>query len=90
MLVRMKLRDSKHGSWREKWARACLKVKGICAIQRVVKFERSQRKHLKKLEQDLHSEMMHVDDIEEYAIRQDTHGTPMKSAKKLRGYDLKN
>lgn len=91
MLVRMKLRDTKHGSWREKWARASLKVKGILAIQRVVKFERAQRKQLKQMEQDLYSEMMHGDDIDEYAIRQDTHsGSPMKSNKKRPGYNYKN
>lgn len=42
------------------------------------------------MEQDLHSEIMHAQDLDENAIRQDTHGTPMKSAKKLLGYNIKN
>lgn len=49
MLVRMKLRNTSAGEWRAKWRRASLKIKGVIAIQRVVKFERTEKKIMKQL-----------------------------------------
>jgi len=50
MLVRMKLRNTAAGEWRVKWRRAQLKIRGIIAIQRVVKYERTEKKFMKQLE----------------------------------------
>ena len=43
MLVRMKLRNTAAGAWREKWLRAKRRVKGILNIQSIVKRERIER-----------------------------------------------
>mmetsp|Transcript_29297 Transcript_29297/g.39009 ORF Transcript_29297/g.39009 Transcript_29297/m.39009 type:complete len:337 (+) Transcript_29297:611-1621(+) len=43
MLVRMKLRNTEAGAWREKWLRAKRRVRGIINIMSIVKRERRER-----------------------------------------------
>ena len=90
MLVRMKLRSENYGLWREKWARAKLKIRGIIAIMAVVKHERKERKLMKKLEKEVQiSDMDSINELDELESEADRDQymriSPKKSTKHIDG-----
>ncbi len=90
MLVRMKLRSENYGLWREKWARAKLKIKGIIAIMSVVKDERRERKLMKRLEKEVQiSDMESINELDELDSQVDRDQylrvSPKKSNKNIDG-----